>query len=202
MTTIDHALFLDINDFARSTRWLQPLITTYATYGIALFAVLMLLGWWKARRRDDPSVMAAALWAPVATIIAVSVNQPVAALIAEPRPYTSLPGILVLTHQSTDPSFPSDHAVAAGAAAASLFAVDLLLGYLAAIAAAVMAFARVYIAAHYPIDVLAGLGLGIAVALVGGLIVRRPLITVVVRLRSSRLRILAATREGVVTTPR
>ena len=38
--------------------------------------------------------------------------------------------------------------------------------------------------------------------LVGGLIVRRPLITVVVRLRSSRLRILAATREGVVTTPR
>ena len=65
-----------------------------------------------------------------------------------------------------------------------------------------MAFARVYIAAHYPIDVLSGLGLGIAVALVGGLIVRRPLITVVVRLRSSRLRILAATREGVVMTPR
>lgn len=202
MTTIDHALFLDINDFARSTRWLQPLITAYATYGIALFAVLMLLGWWRARRSDDPSFMAAALWAPVATVIALTVNQPVAALIAEPRPYTSLPGILVLAHQSTDPSFPSDHAVAAGAAAASLFAVDLLLGYLAAIAAAVTAFARVYIAAHYPIDVLAGLGLGIAVALVGGLIVRRPLITVVVRLRSSRLRILAATREGVVTTPR
>lgn len=202
MNTLDQQSFLRINDFARSTGWLHPVISAWATYGIAVFAVLMLLGWWRARRRDDPAVMAAALWAPLATVLAVAINQPVAALVAEPRPYTSLPGILVLAHHSTDPSFPSDHAVAAGAAAASLFAVDLAIGSVAAVAAVLMAFARVYIAAHYPIDVLAGLGLGIAVALVGGLIVRRPLITVVVRLRSSRLRILAATREGVVTTPR
>ncbi|TRW88312.1 phosphatase PAP2 family protein [Mycolicibacterium sp. 018/SC-01/001] len=192
MNTLDHSLFLHINDFARSTGWLHPVVVGWATYGIAIFAVLMLLGWWRARRRDDPTAMAAALWAPLATVIAVTLNQPVAALVAEPRPYTSLPGILVLAHQSTDPSFPSDHAVAAGAAAVSLFVVDLAIGSIAAVAAVLMAFARVYIAAHYPGDVVAGLALGIAVALVGWALVRRPLVTLVERLRQSRLHTLTS----------
>ena len=192
MNTLDRQVFLHINDFARSTGWLQPVVSAWATYGIAVFAVLMLLGWWRARRRTDPAVMAATVWAPLATVLAVTINQPIAALVAEPRPYTTLAGILVLAHRSTDPSFPSDHAVAAGAATAALFGVDLLLGYLATVAAVLMAFARVYIAAHYPVDVLAGLGLGIAVTLGGWLVVRRPLTTAVERVGDSRLRTLTA----------
>ena len=197
MNTLDQHLFLHINDFARSTGWLRPVVSAWATYGIAVFAVLMLLGWWRARRRTDPAVMAAALWAPVATVLAVTINQPIAALVAEPRPYTSLANILVLAHRSTDPSFPSDHAVAAGAATAALFGVDLLLGYLATVAAVLMAFARVYIAAHYPVDVLAGLGLGITVALVGWLIARRPLTTAVERVGNSRLHTLTTGHNAV-----
>jgi len=188
MSTVDHDLFLHINDFARATGWLHPVGVAWANYGIVVFAALLLMGCWRARRRTDPAVMAAALWEPLATVLAVTINQPIAAMVAEPRPYNALPGILVLAHRSIDPSFPSDHAVMAGAVAASLFLVDRLLGAIATVAAALMAFARVYIGAHYPIDVLAGLVLGSAVALIGWLIVRRALTKIVAWLSGSRLR--------------
>ena len=197
MTSIDHELFLRINDFARATGWLHPVIYGWANYGIVVFAALMVLGWWRARRRADPAVMAAALWAPVATVLAVTINQPIVALVAEPRPYASIPGILVLAHHSTDPSFPSDHAVMAGAAAA-LFAVDWLLGEIAAFAAVLMAFARVYIGAHYPTDVVVGLGLGVAVSVLGWLIARRAITKGVEQLYTSRLHVLVTTNPHPV----
>ncbi|MGW4124838.1 phosphatase PAP2 family protein [Nocardia sp. NPDC004711] len=98
-----------------------------------------------------------------------------AAAVDETRPCNALHDIVIL-HCNTDAGFPSDHTVMAGAAAAGLWLVHRRLAVLAAVAAVVMAFARVYIAAHYPQDVLAGLALGAAVSLVG-FYLARPLVT-------------------------
>ena len=144
----DTPLLLQVNEFARATPWLHGIVLAYANDGIVLFAALMLLGWWIARRAADPLVMGRAIWAPLGMLLALAVNQLFVAEVNEPRPYTNLSGLLVLAHHSHDPSFPSDHAVMAGAVAAGLFLVNRALGWVAAIAAAVMAFARVYIAAH------------------------------------------------------
>ena len=76
---------------------------------------------------------------------------------------------------TTDFSFPSDHAVMAGAVAAGLLLAHRRLGAVAVVAAVLMAFSRVYIAAHYPWDVVAGLLLGAAVALLGWLLLAMPL---------------------------
>lgn len=162
---MDVSWFLAVNRFARATPWLHPVLAGYAAYGVALFAVLLLVGWWRARQRGRG--MAAALWAPLGVLLAVAVNQPIVAAFAEPRPYAHLAGVLVLVTRSTDPAFPSDHATMAGAAVAGLWLVERRLGLLTAAAALLMCFARVYVGAHYPHDVLAGLVLGAVVAIAG-----------------------------------
>jgi membrane-associated phospholipid phosphatase len=187
---VNEQLFEQVNRFARATPWLHTVLLGYADYGVVLFGLLLLAGWWIARRQG--SAMSAALWTPAGMLLAVAVAQPIAAAVDEPRPYTTLHTILVLAAPSTDPSFPSDHATMAGAVAAGLLLVNRRLGLLATAAAALMAFARVYVAAHYPVDVLAGLVLGAAVTLVGFALVRPLLAAGLHQLERTPLRSLLA----------
>ncbi len=154
-----------VNEVARATPWLHTPARLFAEYGVVLFAGLLLLGWWLARRDGDPRRLAAALWAPVGALVALAVNQLLVAAVAEPRPYTVIPDALVLVSRSPDYSFPSDHAVMAGAVAAGVLLVNRRLGMAAAVLALVMALTRVYVGAHFPVDVAAGLGVGAIIAL-------------------------------------
>jgi undecaprenyl-diphosphatase len=147
----------------------QPIVAGYANYGVGLFAALLVAGWWIARSDTYPGRMVAAVWAPLGMLVALALNQPVATAVDETRPCRELTNIVVL-HCNTDPRFPSDHAVMAGAVTAGLWLVSRRLGLLTAAAAAVMAFARVYVGAHYPQDVLGGLVFGAAVSPVGYLL--------------------------------
>lgn len=185
--------FLVINDWARHTGWLHVPMEVYATYGVVLFGLLLVLGWWVSRRAADERRTANALAAGVGVLVAVAVNQPIVHAVHELRPFEVLPHILVLAHRSTDFSFPSDHATMAGAAAAGLFYVRRRLGIIASVAALVLAFARVYIAAHWPRDVLAGLVLGIVVAVVVQLVLSRVLTWFVRRVSATPLRPLVTT---------
>jgi membrane-associated phospholipid phosphatase len=94
----------------------------------------------------------------------------------------------VLAHRSTDFGFRSDHAVMAGGAAAGLLLYPRRLGAAAVVAALLLAFSRVYIAAHYPHDVLAGLGFGAAVTVTGWWLLARPLTALVEWAQRTRLR--------------
>lgn len=163
--TGDTADYEQVNAFARSTGWLHGPATAYATYGVVLFAALLVAGYLLARRRRDPLLLARSVLAGAGVLLAVGVNQPLIAAVGEPRPFVQVPGALVLVHRSLDASFPSDHATMAGAVAAGLLLVDRRLGLTAAALAALMAATRVYVGAHFPVDVVAGLALGAVVAL-------------------------------------
>jgi undecaprenyl-diphosphatase len=174
----NHHDFRVVNDWARHTGWLHGFMADVAKYGVVVFAVLLLAGWWVARQDRDGRRMAAALWAPIAALLAVAVNQPIVSAVHESRPFTTMPHVLLLIHHGADPGFPSDHATMAGAVAAALFFVERRLALVATLMALLLAFSRVYVGVHYPGDVLAGLALGAVVAVVGALL----LVPVIARL--------------------
>ena len=138
MTVHTHAVLLasgdiadttSVNDFARRTTWLPGAIVTYAVRGVALCAVLLLVGYLLTCTAGRPMMTARALLAAAtAPLLAVAVNQPIVHAVNEARPFTQLPHALFLVHRSVDASFPSDHATMAGAVGAGLLCVPRNLG--------------------------------------------------------------------------
>ncbi len=179
-------LFTRINDVAASTPWLHAPMTAYASYGLLLFAALLGVGWWIARGRGDRT-MATAVLAPIAAVVAITVQQPLITWAGHPRPFVVHPDALVLVSRSADASFPSDHACVAGAVTMALFVIDRRLGAVSGAAALLMAFSRVYVGAHWPADVLAGLAFGALVSLAIVLTLRTPVARLVHRGRRTRL---------------
>ncbi|MCB5179854.1 bifunctional phosphatase PAP2/diacylglycerol kinase family protein [Streptomyces antimicrobicus] len=87
--------------------------------------------------------------------------------VRRPRPVLEgVPVVRQLAVQPTTTSFPSGHSASAFAFAAGLALEHPGWGLLALPLAASVAFSRVYTGVHYPTDVLAGAGLGVAAALV------------------------------------
>lgn len=186
----DH-LYLAVNAFARNTPWLHAPAAAFAKYGVVLFglAIIVVCVW---SLRSTPRNVAAAVWIGLATLVAVAINQPIGHAFGVLRPYVTHPHALVLVNRTSDFSFPSDHAVMAGAVAAGLIILSRRWTVVAVISALLMAIARVYVGVHTPADVVAGLAVGAAVACVGWLAVG-PILThcvgvvrVTVRVRADR----------------
>ncbi|MCA1846188.1 MAG: phosphatase PAP2 family protein [Actinobacteria bacterium] len=155
-----------MNRFADRTSFAHPLVVAYAKYGMAVFAVLLLVGSWSARRAGNRRSMAAVVWGGAGAVAALGVGQLIGHVVDRARPYALMPTAHVLIDRTSDFSFPSDHATAVGAVAAGLWLANRRLGLLAGGLALLMAFSRVYVGAHYPGDVVVGLVVGAGVVIV------------------------------------
>jgi len=168
---MDGSVFRWINRLADRTGWAHGLFKANAGYGIVLFAVLLLAAYIDGRRHADLTALAASVWAALAAMAALGVGQIIGGAVDRARPYETMANVHLLVDKTTDFSFPSDHATVAGAVAVGLLFANRRLGIVASVLAVLMAFTRVYVGAHYPGDVLAGLALGGVVATAGWFVV-------------------------------
>ncbi|MFJ8058151.1 phosphatase PAP2 family protein [Streptomyces sp. NPDC096142] len=165
-SSIDGEAYTDVVDSAhRAPGWLDSTVSVWSAYGLAVFAVLMLVGWWRARRTGAEAAVTA-LAVPVVVVAAYGIDSLLKSAVRESRPCRSLRVVtLEACPASGDWSFPSNHATIAAAAAVALFFVSRRLGAVAAVAALAMALSRVWVGVHYPHDVVAGLAVGALLAL-------------------------------------
>lgn len=191
---MDHVAFRWINNLAVHTSWANAAVKLYASAGIAVFAALLLAAYLSARHRRSREGVARSIWAAGAPLLALMLAQIIGSTVDRARPYETLSNVHVLLGRTSDFSFPSDHATVAGAVAAGLLLAERRWGVAAAIAAVLMAFARVYVGAHYPGDVLAGLALGAATALAGRFVVVPIVRRVIDRVASSPMQRLVTAR--------
>ncbi len=164
----DVGLLYDINGIAKGApHWADRLVEFIGEYGIVFgFAVLMLFAWWRIRKTADaPAGIAALLWSPLAAGLALLINVPIRGFVRRPRPFLDHQGLDVLVKGKTDFSFVSDHATLTMALGVGLFVANRKYGFIGIGLAMVEGFCRVYMGVHYPTDVVGGLALGTAVAL-------------------------------------
>ena len=108
----------------------------------------------------------------VAVALADWTSMAIKALVHRPRPPLRYPEPKTLVPLPHDGSFPSGHAATSFAAATILsFAFPKFAPALLILASAV-AFSRVYVGVHYPLDVIGGAALGVLVATALRLLVR------------------------------
>jgi membrane-associated phospholipid phosphatase len=195
-STIDGSLFTSITNFARDTKWLNTPMDVWTNLGLGVFAILMLMGWWNARRRDT-TAMTLALAAPVCVVTAFAIAEVAKKIVAEVRPCRSLPHdyFVAACPAPSDYAFPSGHTTTAAATVAALFLLDRRLSAIAAIFAALEGFTRVYVGAHYPHDVL-GAAIALPVAFLTSLALRRYATGLVDSLSRGALRPLLVASTG------
>lgn len=92
----------------------------------------------------------------------LAVNVTIKHLVARPRPWLTIEGLRVLVNEPDPNSFPSGHTSAAFAFAAAVYReLPIPWTRAAVVAAAVcMGWSRIYVAVHYPSDVIAGVVVG------------------------------------------
>jgi undecaprenyl-diphosphatase len=188
-SSIDGSAYEDVVNSARhAPGWLDDSVSVWSTYGLAVFAVLMVVGWWRARRVGAEAAVTA-LAVPVVVVAAYGIDSLLKAVVRENRPCQRLRVVtLEACPAPGDWSFPSNHATIAAAAAVALFFVSRRLGAVAAVSALAMAVSRVWVGVHYPHDVVAGVLVGTLLALGAMVLLRRWPTSLVRRITATRLR--------------
>jgi undecaprenyl-diphosphatase len=177
---VNWRLYRAVYDVSLHHHWVGTLFGDIETASIPFMVVVTVGLWLLARPGGSPKWKIAATAALGSAALALGANRLLSSQIwFERRPY--------LTHHiahpwsnSTDASFPSDHASASFAIAFAVLLVDPVAGAVFLLFALVISIGRLFIGAHYPGDVGAGLLVGLASALVVARLLR-PLVTRLVR---------------------
>jgi len=152
MLALNHHLFLLINAEPGESPLLIALGRIVAADAIGLVPVLLVLLWIRGRPDRRGGLVATA----VATALALGANQIVGQFWYEPRPFMIGLGRTLLAH-APENSFPSDHTTFMLTVGIGLIATGAAprWGRVVTIAGVLVAWARIYLGLHFPLDMVA-----------------------------------------------
>jgi undecaprenyl-diphosphatase len=153
--SLDYDLFRAINGLAGRNHLVDAIVVGCAKFLPVVFA-LALVGLWLTWR---PMNQRAGFLAGLSALVALGIGQLIGMAFPRPRPYMAHQ-VNLLISPTADTSFPSDHATLGFAVAILVWRYNRRAGTPLLLLALVLAFARIFVGAHYPTDVLGGAVLG------------------------------------------
>lgn len=145
------ALFLVLNAGASPSRFALFVAMVSADYLIFLVPLMLMVGW----LRGDTSRRTLMLEATASGLFALLINQGIGLVWQHPRPFMIGLGHTLIPHVA-DSSFPSDHLTLLLAVGFSFLIAARwsMCGIILLVIALPMAWARIYLGVHFPLDML------------------------------------------------
>ena len=152
MLSLNHQLFLLINAEPGESHFLIALSRIVAGDVIGLVPLLLVLLWIRGRPERRGGLVATA----IAAALALGANQIVGQFWYEPRPFMIGLGRTLMAH-APENSFPSDHTTFMMTVGIGLIATGAAprWGRIVTLAGVLVAWARIYLGVHFPLDMIA-----------------------------------------------
>lgn len=150
--------FINLNFENPLLNFLMPIITVFGSIYLWLIGFSIMFIWGGVKEKNT------ALLGIITLLVSMAIVAILKYTIAEPRPFVVLDNVNLLQSVSSY-SFPSAHS-------ATAFAGSIILGkkygyiYPLISFACLVAFSRIYVGVHYPIDIIFGAIIGITCALI------------------------------------
>ena len=149
---MDKAILMGIQEYIRND-YLTPVmlfVSAIGSFGAVWLFMAMLLAFRRSSRGQGILLL-------IAILFSGGVGECIKHMVMRPRPFLQIPDLILLGPLPRSFSFPSGHTVCAFAFAFIIWRLHSGRARILVMAlAVVMAFSRLYLGAHYPTDVLAG----------------------------------------------
>ncbi|WP_034589929.1 phosphatase PAP2 family protein [Acinetobacter variabilis] len=156
-------LFHLLNVPDQASIWMINYASLIAHDLVYLFLLIFTVAWLRGSREIKTGIIKAAIF----TAITLSISEVLSAVLNTPRPFVMEVGRTLIEHAPTG-SFPSNHmSIFSGIAFAYYFSAQRDLGRILLWTAWLVAWSRVYVGVHFPIDMLGAFLIALAVNLAG-----------------------------------
>lgn len=163
---LNKQFFFWINDFAGQNKVLDWIFIFMAEYLIYIIIILFLVYFGRQIWRDKKIELKELIVYSSASLVAWIITEIIKFFIDVERPFLFFNIETLMKNNNILASFPSGHTTLAFAFATSIYVYNKKIGRWILILAGLVALGRVLVGVHYPLDILVGAVIGIAVPII------------------------------------